>query len=235
MLDNDPPDDPANLGAPEGDDFDERDLAYYILYGDRKNGDLQDDVLENGTLESGDLEHDELEDDELEEPGVYESADARIERLNDIAAPLIELEKIPPRLWKQTLAPYRHQQRMWAALRVPDTQMRDAAMALVGEFDLAACAAADARARTRNVARRTGHPLPSPGPQHPAARSSVQVNIRLRRDDHERLVHAATAVGLKPTTLARSLVLNGAAMILRDHGREHLAPPRPTYTPLRLD
>ena len=64
----------------------------------------------------------------------------------------------------------------------------------------------------------------------------LQVNIRLRRDDHERLGQAAAAVGLKPTALARSLVLNGAAMILREHGKEHLAPPpRPIYTPLSLD
>ena len=109
-------------------------------------------------------------------------------------------------------------------------------MQLAFELDMAECQAADAHARARHAALRTGHPLPSPRPAHASARSSVQVNLRLRRDDHERLAHAATAVGLKPTTLARSLVLNGAAMILREHGREHLAPPpRPIYTPLSLD
>ena len=96
--------------------------------------------------------------------------------------------------------------------------------------------AADARGRATDAALRTGYPLPSPGPGRAAARSTVQVDIRLRRDDHERLSHTAGAVGLKPTTLARSLVLDGAAMILREHGKEHLAPPpRPLYPPLRLD
>lgn len=41
--------------------------------------------------------------------------------------------------------------------------------------------------------------------------------MRVRADDHERLKQAAEAVGCKPTTLARSLVLNGVAMILQDH------------------
>ena len=44
----------------------------------------------------------------------------------------------------------------------------------------------------------------------------MQVNIRLRTDDYARLMEAANAVGLRPTTLARALVLNGAAQILRD-------------------
>jgi hypothetical protein len=46
---------------------------------------------------------------------------------------------------------------------------------------------------------------------------TTQVNIRLRRDDHARLAAAAAAVGLRPTTLARALILNGAARILEEH------------------
>jgi hypothetical protein len=176
----------------------------------------------------------DLED--IEEDGDQVSAATRLEGMDDPGHSLIELEKIPPRLWEQTLAPLRRQQRMTIALRVPDRRLRALASELAFELDMADGRASDARARATNHALRSGYPLPSPAAGHAAARSSVQVNLRMRRDDHDRLVHAATAVGLKPTSLARSLVLNGSAMILREHGREHLAPPpRPIYTPLRLD
>ena len=46
-------------------------------------------------------------------------------------------------------------------------------------------------------------------------RSTAQINVRLRNDDHARLAQAAAAIGLKPTTLARALILNGAATILQ--------------------
>jgi uncharacterized protein (DUF1778 family) len=46
----------------------------------------------------------------------------------------------------------------------------------------------------------------------------VQVNIRLRRDDYARLQQAAAAVGLRPTTLARAFVLNGATKVLQERG-----------------
>jgi hypothetical protein len=176
-----------------------------------------------------------VEEEEEEDLG-RETAVTRLAAMPDLGYSSIELDKIPRRFWEQTLAPLTRQQRTWLAGRIADPELRDVAMQLAFELDMAECQAADAHARARHAALRTGHPLPSPSPAHASARSSVQVNLRLRRDDHERLTHAATAVGLKPTTLARSLVLNGAAMILREHGREHLAPPaRPIYTPLSLD
>jgi hypothetical protein len=58
--------------------------------------------------------------------------------------------------------------------------------------------------------------LPTPAGGHAAGRSTTQVSIRLRRDDHARLTRAAAAVGLRPTTLARELVLDGAARILQE-------------------
>jgi hypothetical protein len=183
-----------------------------------------------------DVAGDDLEGDAAEQLDERESVLARLERMADPASSSITLERIPPRLWKQTLAPFRRQQRMWIARQVRDQALKELAIELASELDMAEGDAADARARATHVALRTGHPLPSPGPVHAAAGASVQVNIRLRRDDHERLAHAASAVGLKPTTLARSLVLNGAAMILREHGTEHLAPPtRPIHRPLAAD
>lgn len=212
MPEYDPLDNRADLAE---DDLADDDLdAFYLA--------LQDDAPEPG-------------DDDPAPPGEREHVVARLERMRDPGATVIELEKIPPRLWKETLAPFHRQQRIWIARQVSDEHLRELASELAFELDMAECSAANQRTQVRNAARRTGYPLPSPAPGPAAARSSVQVNLRLRRDDHERLAHAATAVGLKPTTLARSLVLNGAAMILREHGKEHLAPPRPSYTPLRLD
>lgn len=189
------------------------------------------------SAEEGDPEDaDELDDDDPAEFGERESVLARLARMGDPGSSSIQLEKIPPRFWEQTLAPLHRQQRMWLAFRIRDEALQELAIELATELDMAECDAARARARTTHAALRTGHPLPSPSPSHAAARSTVQVNIRLRRDDHERLAQAAAAVGLRPTTLARSLVLNGAQMILREHGKEHVAPPpRPINTPLRLD
>ena len=125
---------------------------------------------------------------------------------------------------------------MWIAFQVKDRTLGKVAVQLADELAVAEDEAVIARQRAGHRALRTGYPLPSPGPAHATATLSRQVNIRLRRDDHERLAQAAIAVGLKPTTLARALLLNGSTMILRDHGREHLVPPlRSSYTPLSLD
>lgn len=200
------------------------------------NADNADDADDAGIDAYLGVAQDDADDAGAEELDGPENVLDRLDRMADPGSSSIQLEKIPPRLWRQTLAPVRRQQRMWLARRVPDQALRELAIDLASNLEMAEADAADARRRATNAALRTGYPLPSPGPGRAAARSSVQINIRLRRDDHERLSHAATAVGLKPTTLARSLVLNGAAMILREHGREHLAPPpRPVYTPLRLD
>ena len=76
----------------------------------------------------------------------------------------------------------------------------------------------NARDVAHKRARRTGYPLPTPRAAHAVTRSGVQVDIRLRADDHARLAQAAGAAGMKPMTLARALVLNGAAAILRERG-----------------
>ena len=44
------------------------------------------------------------------------------------------------------------------------------------------------------------------------------MNFRLRGDDYARLKEAADAVGMKATTLARALVLNGARKMLEERG-----------------
>lgn len=129
----------------------------------------------------------------------------------------IELEKIPREFWEPILAPFHRSVRAGIAHRVPDGRLRELAFEVAVEIDHAAADARNARDEARYAARRTGYPLPAPGPEHATARATIQVNIRLRADDHERLADAARSVGLRPTTLARALVLNGAAQILREH------------------
>jgi hypothetical protein len=130
----------------------------------------------------------------------------------------IELEKIPRRLWEQALAPLHRQHRSWLVMQMRDERLQAAASTLAFELDMQESKRRLERGAARGRASRTGAPLPTPEVGHAAGRSSIQVNLRLRADDHERLVRAAQAVGLRPTTLARALVLNGATEVLRDHG-----------------
>jgi hypothetical protein len=128
----------------------------------------------------------------------------------------VDLERIPQELWEQALRPLHRQQRTFLAMQLSDETLRSAAMELAFEMDMAESERAIARVEARHRARRTAAPLPTPTATHASAKASVQLNIRLRRDDHARLARAAAAVGLRPATLARALVLNGAAQILRD-------------------
>ncbi len=140
----------------------------------------------------------------------------------DIIASRIELEKIPRRLWEQTLAPLHYQERYEVARRISDEELRGAGLELAYEMDSADVARRRERLEAQGQARRAGAPLPTPDADHATARSSPQLNFRLRHDDHARLKEAAAAAGMRPTTLARALVLNGVAMILRerDAGRD---------------
>ena len=110
------------------------------------------------------------------------------------------------------------QERFYVAQRVADDELRELAHKLVGELNLADRRSWHARDAARAKARRTAAALPVPATAHPATRPTVQLNMRLRRDDFERVREAATAVGMKPTTLARALVLNGVAKVLQERG-----------------
>lgn len=98
-----------------------------------------------------------------------------------------------------------------------DERLRAIAWQIAGdvlnaEFDRAA---RRQEARGRALRQTTGR-LPSPNERHATNRPTVQINIRLRADDYARLAEAADSVALRPTTLARALVLNGAAQVLRE-------------------
>ncbi len=130
----------------------------------------------------------------------------------------LELEKIPRHLWPQVLAPFHRSQRGYAAHRIPDPHLQALAFEVVTELDFADGRQRHERDVAHHRARRTAAPLPLPDGSHAAAESTVQVNIRLRRDDYERLKKAASSVGLRPTTLARAFVLNGATKVLQERG-----------------
>jgi len=148
-------------------------------------------------------EHDYLDDSDAGEP-------------RDVHPDDIDLEKIPRQLWEQALAPLHRSQRSWIVVKIRDPRLKEIAADLAFELDMSESRRAIARQEARGRALRTAAPLPSPGARHATTQPTVQVNIRLRPDDHDRLTQAARAVGLKPTTLARALVLNGAAQVLRD-------------------
>jgi hypothetical protein len=143
--------------------------------------------------------------------------DAEAPNDQDVPIEMIALERIPRRLWEQTLAPIPRSNRGVVVRQISDPALRELAWNVAFELDGAEHRRMIKCQEQRAAARRRGAPLPVPGADHAAARPTVQVNARLRVDDHARLALAAAAVGLRPTTLARALVLNGVAMILREH------------------
>jgi hypothetical protein len=144
------------------------------------------------------------------------STNADMDLPDEVGCAQLQLDKIPRRLWEQALAPYRPQHRFFAALQVPDEALREQATDLAAAMNHADAVRADERLRAGSRARSTAAPLPIPERGHPVSRSTLQINMRLRRDDHARLAEAAAFVGLRPTTLARALMLNGVAKILRE-------------------
>jgi hypothetical protein len=135
-----------------------------------------------------------------------------------VSADNMDLERIPRRLWEEALAPLHRQHRAFIAMGVGDKALQAEAVNLAFELDMRESERRNERSDARARAKRTGYPLPTPEVGNSPNRPSVQVNLRLRADDHDRLTRAAQAVGLRPTTLARALVLNGATEVLREQG-----------------
>ena len=127
----------------------------------------------------------------------------------------IELDKIPRRLWKQTLQGLPRSMRFFVTHSIRDERRQAYARELIAEVEEEEFRRVRDREAARARALRRGVPFPAPDAEHAVARTTVQINVRLRNDDHARLTQAAQAIGLKPTTLARALILNGAAEILR--------------------
>ena len=135
---------------------------------------------------------------------------------DDLPPELLELEKIPRRLWRPTLAPMRPHERWYVARRISDERLRELAYEVVADLQAADSDGRQALQAERRRARETAAPLPTPEVARRSGARAVQINVRLTPDDHARLRDAAATTGMKPTTLARALVLNGVGKILRD-------------------
>lgn len=115
-----------------------------------------------------------------------------------------DLTRIPPERWAAALRPLRPSARIMAASN----------LAQGGPLRLAAL----------DLARTLPGPAPAAPvvaqrpevPTRPAA--SRQVNLRLPAHQHEDLARAAALVGMRPTALARALVISGVNRTLAEHG-----------------
>ena len=68
------------------------------------------------------------------------------------------------------------------------------------------------------VARTVAESVAIPAPEAAwRSRKGVQVNVRLNRADHQRLVEAAALMGATPTQMARIFIVNGTRRALREH------------------
>ena len=138
-----------------------------------------------------------------DDPGELSPEDQRdptrvLAELPQLSAGTIELEKIPPRLWEQTLLEFHPQQRVYIVRQVEDKRMSQAAWALIDKLRSDEYDRRDAADLAHHAARRTGVPLPTPGADHAVVRATVQLNVRLRADDHARVRQAAAVVDMKP-------------------------------------
>jgi len=202
------------------------------VYSISRNGPLP---RENREMEEGELTEDEeevapaaTEEDKLAAKQGLElwlrAGELVLPARPDVPLEMIELEKIPRRLWAQTLGPFPRSQRTVPVRQVSDPALQELAWEVADEMDRAESRRAIQRDEQLGRALRRGAPLPLPGSDHATVRSTVQINTRLRADDHARLCQAAGAVGLRPTALARALVLNGVTKILSEHPELASAP-----------
>jgi hypothetical protein len=133
--------------------------------------------------------------------------------------PVPDLNRLPERRWREVLTRVSPGTRRAAMAAVAGDRV-ERARELVGWLDIEAPHA------------RWSPPVP---PRAPVARARSgprkndspwrQLNVRLREDDHRVLVRAAAVLGLRPTALARMLVIQGATRMLieEDAARRRLA------------
>ncbi len=122
--------------------------------------------------------------------------------------PVPDLSRIAPDRWYDALLPLDPGERMSAVQNSQLGRRVGDAVRLVLELPAPPSEAAREQARA-------GMAIPVPTAE--ARRSPCQVNVRLTREDHERLVAAARLLGTRPGVLARMLVLNGVRRVLAEH------------------
>src|SRR3954453_17464861 len=123
-----------------------------------------------------------------------------------------KLAQIHPRQWARVLAPLSRTVRQDTAygsgMTAPEAMAAEALVATLPP---------PAQELARAAAERPTVP-PAPPARPP---TSVQVNVRLGAADHEALATAAAIVGIRPTTLARWLIVSGSRRVLRDHAEAY--------------
>lgn len=112
---------------------------------------------------------------------------------------LPDLNEIPRTEWREALAPLTDRQRRRAVLRVRDAEAQGEGMVLATELWL------------EEPPRRTDVPVPElPRAAAVTARDETRaVSFRLSHDEYARLSSLAKELSLRPTTLARLLVVRG--------------------------
>jgi hypothetical protein len=121
--------------------------------------------------------------------------------------PVPDLSSIPREDWLRALGPLTRPARRRAMFEAPFVDGSDhrAFSGQLEEYDL------DRADRLDRVRAATGAVAPVPTPEvgsTPQLRSR-QINVKLGPKEHSELIAMAKAVGLKPTQLARQLVMNG--------------------------
>jgi hypothetical protein len=132
--------------------------------------------------------------------------------------PVPDLSKIPREHWRAVLRMTHRSVRERAArtaMRI-DLPAAGHATALMIEVD---CEETAARERAQSAAA-WPRELPRPRAERQRKRRSRQLNIRLSVDEHAALQRATDLLGLRPTEVARMLVVRGVHQVLREAERE---------------
>ena len=88
--------------------------------------------------------------------------DSPADDLRDVHPEDLDLEKIPQRLWEQTLAPFHRGERSGIVLRMHDERLKAIAWDVAYDLDMAESERGIARREARGTAlRRTAAPLPT--------------------------------------------------------------------------
>jgi hypothetical protein len=130
-----------------------------------------------------------------------------------------DLRQLPRHQWAEALARVTHFARCRAAQAFGEGPDFDHAMQLVADLFMEH----GDRPRRPEVRRATPE-LPVPRTIGPPDSRGIQVNVRLRPLHHARLVEAAELVGMSPTALARTFMVDGTRRLLAQRDRD-IGPP----------
>lgn len=128
-----------------------------------------------------------------------------------LGEPLPDLDRLPRARWREVLAPLSSRARDWTIRRVAPENIVAAVeldLELAGEDE-------ERREAMRRVAAR-GQSLPEPRVARTVAR---QLNLKVSAEQMVDLRRLAEMLSLRPTQLARMLVLSGVRRMLYEEGR----------------